>query len=102
MKTKIKNILLQNLISVYDDGNIDNGGIIGGNNAIDKLYDLFVDEISIITSKPEINNNPICSPAECDHSKEWRTYYDGGSSWCRKCWCYVDLPPTNQDKKKEK
>jgi hypothetical protein len=106
MKTKIKKILLDNLTSAYDDGNIENGGIIGGDNAIDKLYDLFVDEISIITStnpiitsRPEVKDRPICDIDKCDHPEEWRTHYEGGSSWCRKCWCYVDLPPVYQDKK---
>jgi hypothetical protein len=32
-------------------------------------------------------------PDKCDHPKERRTYYDGGSSWCNKCNCYVDIPP---------
>ena len=42
------------------------------------------------------NRKPVdraqCTPDVCDHDVKWRTYYDGGSSWCNKCWCYVDLP----------
>jgi hypothetical protein len=58
MKSKIKKILLDTLTSAYDDGNIDNGGIIGGDNAIDLLYDLFVDEMTAVgtatvSSRPE-------------------------------------------------
>jgi len=37
MKDQIRKILLDTLISVYDDGNIENGGIIGGDEAIDQL-----------------------------------------------------------------
>ena len=109
MKTKIKKILLETLSSNYDLGNIDDGGISGGDAAVDKLYDLFVDEITIITStipiissRPiEIKDKPMCSPAECDHPEEWRTHYDGGSSWCRKCWCYIFIPKPVEKKKKK-
>jgi hypothetical protein len=48
MKTKIKQILLDNLTSNYDGGNIDDGGIAGGDKTIDLLYDLFVDEMTAI------------------------------------------------------
>ena len=56
MKSKIKKILLDTLTSVYDDGNIDDGGIIGGDNAVDQLYDLFVDEATFVRhlENPEI------------------------------------------------
>lgn len=50
----------------------------------------------------EVSNKevyPICQikrseayPNECDHPENRRRYYDGGSSWCDKCWSYVDLP----------
>jgi hypothetical protein len=33
-----------------------------------------------------------CSPDECSHPIDRRTYYEGGTSWCTKCWSYVDLP----------
>ena len=48
MKTKIRKILLTTLKSEYDGSNIDDGGIIGGDNAVDQLYDLFVDEMTAI------------------------------------------------------
>lgn len=111
MKTKIKQILLDNLRSAYDDGDIDNGGIYGGSNAIDKLYDLFVDEVTslnelngiILSRAPaEIKDKPTSTPDVCDHPEEWRTRYEGGSSWCRKCWCYVDLPKPKPEPKKKK
>jgi hypothetical protein len=47
--------------------------------------------IEVATRKPV--DRPMCSINECDHDVNWRTFYDGGSSWCNKCWCYVDLPP---------
>ena len=37
MKEQIRKILLETLYSAYDDGNIENGGIIGGDQAIDQL-----------------------------------------------------------------
>lgn len=112
MKTKIKQILLDNLRSAYDDGNINDGGIFGGDKTVDKLYDLFVDEITslnelngiIVSRAPiELKDKPTCDIDKCDHPEEWRTRYEGGSSWCRKCWCYIDLPkPAEPKKKKEK
>jgi hypothetical protein len=48
MKAKIKQILLDNLSSNYDNGNIDDGGIGGGDKTVDLLYDLFVDEMTAI------------------------------------------------------
>ena len=48
MKNKIKKILLQTLKSAYDGGNIDDGGIMGGDNAVDQIYDLFVDEATFV------------------------------------------------------
>jgi hypothetical protein len=48
MKNKIKKILLSTLKSAYDGGNIDDGGIMGGDNAVDQLYDLFVDEATFV------------------------------------------------------
>lgn len=42
-------------------------------------------------------NKSECFPNECDHPVNRRTYYDGGSSWCTKCWSYVDLPPHKED-----
>jgi hypothetical protein len=58
MKNKIREILSQTLKSEYDGGNIDDGSIIGGDNAVDQLYDLFVDEMTAIdtatlSSRPE-------------------------------------------------
>lgn len=38
-----------------------------------------------------------CFPNECDHPRSKRTYYEGGSSWCNKCWSYVDLPQSIGD-----
>jgi hypothetical protein len=38
-----------------------------------------------------------CFPNECDHPRNRRTYYDGGSSWCTKCWSYVDVPRSRAD-----
>lgn len=35
---------------------------------------------------------PECYPNECDHPRNYRTFYDGGTSWCTRCWSYVDLP----------
>ena len=53
MKSKIKKILLETLSSNYDNGNIDDGGIGGGDNAVDQLYDLFVDEATNINEHQE-------------------------------------------------
>jgi hypothetical protein len=53
MKNKIRKILLNTLKSPCDDGNIDDGGIIGGDNAVDQLYDLFVDEATHL-GNPEV------------------------------------------------
>jgi len=41
MKVAIRKILLETLISNYDLGNIEDGGIGGGEEAIEKLYTLF-------------------------------------------------------------
>jgi len=109
MKTKIKQILLDTLTSAYDEGNIDNGGIYGGNNAVDKLYDLFVDEVTslnelngiILSRTVELKDRPTCDIDKCDHPEEWRTHYEGGSSWCRKCWSYVFIPKLPEEKKKK-
>jgi len=46
-------------------------------------------ETYLTKSKPI--TEPQCMPNECDHDVKWRTFYEG-SSWCNKCWCYVDLP----------
>jgi hypothetical protein len=56
MKNKIKKILLETLKSAYDGGNIDDGGIMGGDNAVDQLYDLFVDEATFVRhlENPEV------------------------------------------------
>jgi len=53
MKNKIRKILLDNLKSAYDGGNIDDGSIIGEDKTIDQLYDLFVDEITTIKEEPK-------------------------------------------------
>jgi hypothetical protein len=63
MKTKIKQILLDNLTSNYDGGNIDDGGIGGGEKTVDLLYDLFVDEMTAIgtatvSSRPPKEEEP--------------------------------------------
>ena len=44
MKEQIRKILLETLISAYDDGNIEDGGIIGGDQAIDQLDSLMKQE----------------------------------------------------------
>jgi len=44
MKKQIYDILLKTLISNYDNGNIENGGISGGDEAIKELYNLFKDK----------------------------------------------------------
>jgi len=44
MKTKIHNILKETLTSNYDNGNIEDGGIGGGDDAVDKLHELFKTE----------------------------------------------------------
>jgi hypothetical protein len=54
MKSKIRKILLSTLKSEYDGSNIDDGGIIGGDNAVDQLYDLFVDEITAIKGESPV------------------------------------------------
>lgn len=41
MKQKIKQIMLNELSSAYDNGNIENGGIIGAEKCIDKILNLF-------------------------------------------------------------
>jgi hypothetical protein len=61
MKSKIKKILLDTLTSAYDEGNIDNGGIIGGDNAVDQLYDLFVDEVTFVR---HLENPKVPYPVE--------------------------------------
>jgi hypothetical protein len=108
MKTKIKKILKTTLKSSIDGGNIDDGSILGGDNAVDKLYDLFVDEVTAvreldgtILSRPpiEIQDKPTCDVKDCDHPEGWRTHYEGGSSWCRKCWCYVTFGKEGEKKK---
>jgi len=38
-----------------------------------------------------------CFPNECDHPRNRRTYYKGGTSWCTKCWSYVDLPKLKEN-----
>ncbi len=53
MKNKIRKVLLDTLKSSYDNGDIDDGGIIGGDNAVDQLYDLFVDEATNINEHQE-------------------------------------------------
>ena len=75
MKSKIKKILLDNLKSAHDDGNVDDGSIIGGDNTVDHLYDLFVDEMTAIdtatatlSSRPEEKNEYIKSMIE---SGDW-------------------------------
>jgi len=45
MRDKIRKILLETLVSQYDQGNIEDGGIIGGDEAIDQLYSLVEQEI---------------------------------------------------------
>jgi hypothetical protein len=45
MKTQIHAILLKTLVSNYDDGNIEDGGIGGGDEAIEELYKLFTDKM---------------------------------------------------------
>jgi hypothetical protein len=54
MKSKIRKILLDILKSEYDGGNIDDGSIIGGDNAVDQLYDLFVDEMTAIKGESPV------------------------------------------------
>ena len=75
MKNKIRKILLKTLKSPCDDGNIDDGGIIGGDNAVDQLYDLFIDEMTTIdtatatlSSRPEEKNEHMKSMIE---SGDW-------------------------------
>ena len=61
MKNKIKKILVQTLTSAYDGGNIDDGGIMGGDNAVDQLYDLFVDEATFVR---HLENPDVSYPKE--------------------------------------
>ena len=72
MKNKIRQILLKTLISNYDNGNIEDGGIGGGDEAIDGLYDLFTkqDEPQKLTEDQKlqetvdlINYNNLCARA---------------------------------------
>jgi hypothetical protein len=60
MKSKIKKILLDNLKSEHDGGNIDDGSITGGDNTVDQLYDLFVDEATFVRhlENPEVSYPP--------------------------------------------
>ena len=64
MKNKIKKVLLDTLKSAYDNGDIDDGGIMGGDNAVDQLYDLFVDEMT------SIGRATISSRSNTDEYKE--------------------------------
>ena len=67
MNNKIKYILTHTLKSAYDGGDINDGGIIGGDNAIDQLYDLFVDEMAAIgTATP----SSIPEPKKPEKNKE--------------------------------
>ena len=61
MKVKIRKILLKNLFSAYDDGNIEDGGIIGGDEAIDELYDLFTkqDEPQTLTEDQKLQETDV-------------------------------------------
>ncbi len=61
MKNKIKKILSTALKSAYDGGNIDDGGILGGDNAVDQLYDLFVDEATFVR---HLENPDVVYPPE--------------------------------------
>ena len=45
MKDEIRKILLETLTSAYDDGNIENGGIFGGEEAIERLNTLYTDKM---------------------------------------------------------
>ena len=72
MKNKIRQILLKQLVSNYDNGNIEDGGIGGGDEAIDDLYDLFTkqDEPQTLTEDQRlqetvdlINYNNLCARA---------------------------------------
>lgn len=54
MKSKIRKILLDNLKSAHDGGNIDDGSIMGGDKTIDQLYDLFVDEMTAIKGESPV------------------------------------------------
>ena len=54
MKSKIRKILLDNLKSAHDGGNIDDGSIMGGDKTIDQLYDLFIDEMTAIKGESPI------------------------------------------------
>ena len=60
MKSKIRKILLDNLKSEHDGGNIDDGSITGGDNTVDQLYDLFVDEATFVRhlENPEVSYPP--------------------------------------------
>ncbi|MFA5207353.1 MAG: hypothetical protein WC428_01735 [Candidatus Paceibacterota bacterium] len=59
MKNKIRKVLLDTLKSSYDNGDIDDGGIIGGDNAVDQLYDLFVDEATFVR---HLENSTVLYP----------------------------------------
>ena len=67
MKNKIKKILLNTLKSAYDGGNIDDGGIMGGDNAVDQIYDLFVDEATFVR---HLENPDVEYPAKKDHNED--------------------------------
>ena len=45
MEKEIRQILLDNLISNYDNGNIEDGGIGGGDEAIEELTTLFTKKL---------------------------------------------------------
>jgi len=51
-----------------------------------------------VSERKPITEKPICFPNECDHPTEWRSFYEN-SSWCNKCWSYVDLPPNKSPDK---
>lgn len=53
--------------------------------------------LDVAERKPEEGKFAECFPNECDHPRSRRTYYDGGTSWCTKCYSYVDLPLIRSD-----
>lgn len=58
MKEAIRKILLETLISNYDLGNIENGGISGGEEAIEKLHGLFTDSPKQLKLRfPDLSND---------------------------------------------
>lgn len=72
MKAEIRQILLENLISNYDNGNIEDGGIGGGDEAIEELNTLFTKKLEpqILTEDQilqkmvdSINYNNLCARA---------------------------------------